>query len=221
MISPWTAKTIHFMTERRQKVVGVFLNEPFLVSPFQGHESDSKTQDLSPLTHIKCLGVILLQVALGKCSSLMACESAPEISFLGEMDLVQQFYVASVALKDRSQTENIPPELLNVIKACMQPDITFKAYFEDNNSAPLRMAIWRNLASPLMDLVEGTFQKHPDVLEVTLPTVTREEIGNPPKGLENTPMTYSGHSFAAVLQDSHRRHGEQGRQAGNTLSRLV
>lgn len=172
MHSPWTVKTIHFMAERRQKEVGAFLNEPFIVSPFRPENAAADLEGLGPLPHIKCLGVVLLQVALGKTAKRIAQKSVPEVaSHDGILGLVDQAYVTTTVLRDPSQTEDIPPALINVISACMEPDMTFRANLGPGDTGGIRMGVWRELAAPLQDLVEGTYLKHPDVLEVTLPTV--------------------------------------------------
>lgn len=220
MHAPWTVKTIHFMAERRRKEVGAFLNEPFIVSHFDPETSQADLDGLGPLPHIKCLGVVLLQVALGKTVKQIAQESIPEIaSHDGILGFVDQAYVTTTILKDSAQTEDVPPALVNVINACMEPDMTFRANLGPGDTGGIRMGVWRELAAPLQDLVEGTYLKHPDVLEVTLPTVPQPVAQWHPS--QSQGIMYPPRNCDLVSRSSQGIEEPEHYHAGLTMARSV
>lgn len=209
------------MAERRHKEVGAFLNEPFITSHFDPETSPADLDGLGPLPHIKCLGVVLCQVALGKTVRTLAQDSIPEIaSHDGILGFVDQAYVTTTIMRDSAQTEDIPPALVDVINACMEPDMTFRANLGPGDTGGIRMGVWRELVAPLQDLVEGTYLKHPDFLEVTFPTVPQSVPQWQPSQTQD--VMYPQRTYEVVSRpSSQRREDSEHYRAGVTMARSV
>lgn len=64
----WTKESIHFMFERRQSDpdAGIYLNEPFISARFEPDASNDDSFLPHKFPEIKALGIVLLEIELGK-----------------------------------------------------------------------------------------------------------------------------------------------------------
>lgn len=176
---PWTISDIYFLTENRGSGAGVFLDEPFIVpshqkDPVKSSSPERRKPRSSQLEPLRALGIVLLELELGKPMDEMIEKESQEDDWSNINIHRKTLFTAVNLLRSPSIMSDIPLDIQEVIKNCLQPDI-FQNYTNDPEA--LRGAFKREILMPLCGVVEVWYED-PFAGEVRGPILSPNSSGD-------------------------------------------
>ncbi|KAK1513160.1 extracellular alkaline serine protease [Colletotrichum tamarilloi] len=158
MRNPWTKSDVHFMFEERAaKLAGIYVNEPFLSTQFNGRTMPKNPAMAHRFPKILALGTMLLEIGLGVGIETLRLPSDVQID--GRPHANTDLIVGTRVLAEKRAENEFFPPFADVVERCL--DIhSFREYEDDDEG--LRHAIEERIVNVLHSCYNDCWLKDPD-----------------------------------------------------------